>query len=101
MNKINTNSFLKCCAASLLLTFISCGDSKNDKAEDPVKVAEKHNEEKFDNETENTASFMVYAADLNMHEIQLGELAQGNGYDPEVKKMAKEMVDDHTKALAG
>jgi putative membrane protein len=76
----------------------SCGDAGN-KSEDPMKVAEKHNDEKFDNEKEKTADFMVYAADLNMQEIQLGELAQGRGYDPEVKKMAKMMIEDHTKAL--
>ncbi len=98
------NNYINSClnnfaVALLFLGMFSCGDAKKDKTEDPLKVAEKHNEEKFDNETENTASFMVYAADLNMHEIQLGELAQGHGYNVEVQKMARQMVVDHRKAL--
>src|SRR4051812_14388459 len=82
----------------LYLSLSSCGEGK--KAEDPIKVAEEHNEQKFDNDKEKTADFMVYAADLNLHEIQMAELAMGNGYDASVKTLAKKMIDDHQKAYA-
>jgi putative membrane protein len=84
--------------AALAFTLGACSDGTK-KAEDPTKVAEEHNEQKFDNDKEKTADFMVYAADLNLQEIELGELAMGNGYDPEVKKMGKMMAADHHKAL--
>jgi putative membrane protein len=83
-----------------LFYLISCSSGEtHDKAEDPKKTADKHNDEKFDREGEKVADFMVYAADLNLREIEMGDLAVGNGYDPEVKKLAKMMVKDHHAAL--
>ncbi|HWG58514.1 MAG TPA: DUF4142 domain-containing protein [Candidatus Acidoferrales bacterium] len=42
--------------------------------------------------------FVQKAAEGNMAEIKLGELAQQNGTNDAVKNMGKRMVDDHTKA---
>jgi putative membrane protein len=94
MTKSYKTHFAAILSATLLF---SCGDV--DKSEDPLKVAEKHNEEKFDNETEKTADFMMYAADMSMHEIQLGELAQGNAHDKVIKNLGSKMAEDHRKAL--
>src|SRR6478609_2356316 len=74
----------------------SCSDAK--KGEDSAEVAEKHNEEKFDNEGEKTADFMVFAADLSLHEIEMGELAMGKAYDAKVKTLGKTTAADHRKA---
>jgi len=43
--------------------------------------------------------FIEKAAIANMAEIQLGQLAQQQAQDPQVKQFAQMMVDDHTKAL--
>ena len=63
-------------------------------------MAEDHNEAKFDdNKTEDDAQFLVNAAEINLMEIQLGNLAAEKGSMTEVKEMGKMMVDEHTKNL--
>ena len=42
--------------------------------------------------------FVRNAAEGNMAEVKLGELAQQKAQSPEVKKFAEKMVGDHTKA---
>lgn len=76
--------------------FVSC----NDAPEDPKKVAEEHNEAKFDNTKENDADFLVRAAEINMEEIELGKLAQTKGSMADVKELGKMMETEHSKALA-
>jgi len=43
--------------------------------------------------------FIEKAAIANMAEVQLGQLAQQQAQDPQVKQFAQMMVDEHTKAL--
>ena len=76
----------------------SCGN--NAKTEDTKEVAEDHNEAKFDdNKTEGDAEFLVNAAEINMMEIQLGELVASKAMMGEVKELGKMMVTQHTKSL--
>lgn len=42
--------------------------------------------------------FVKCAVEGSMMEVKLGQLALQNGSSPEVKKLAQQMVDDHTKA---
>lgn len=101
---MNKNSYLK--GALLLVTFVtiillfaSC--SNNQKPEDTKDVAEEHNEAKFDNnEQEKDAQFLVNAAEINLEEIQLGQLAQQIGRTTYVKELGKMMEKSHTKALS-
>lgn len=79
-----------CC----MLTITGCDEKK-----DQVSQAKDHNEQKFDDETEKTADFLVYAADLSLHAKQLADLATGNAVSNEVKKLAKESRREHEKAL--
>lgn len=79
------------------LTASSCGNTN--KPEDTKKTAEEHNDAKFDNKQEADAQFLVSAAEINMEEIQLGQLAQKNGMMAEVKELGKMMEADHSKAL--
>lgn len=96
---INSKYFL------LQLTFVitislitSC--SPKPKHEDTKEVAEEHNDAKFDNnKMEKDAQFLVNAAEINLEEIKLGQLAQQRGNSMHIKELGKMMVDEHTKSL--
>lgn len=45
------------------------------------------------------AAFLMKAAEINLEEIKLGQLAQQKGTMPHVKELGKMMVDEHTKAM--
>lgn len=100
MKKIN---YLK--KALLPVTFVaaifimaSCG--YNQKPNDTKVDAEELNEERFDNnKQEEDAEFLVNAAEINLEQIQLGQLAQQNGVTAQVKELGKRMEDAHTKSL--
>jgi len=75
----------------------SCGNSQQPK--DTKVVAKELNDEKFDNnKQEKDAQFLVNASEINMEEIQLGQLAQQNGTTTHVKELGKMMEDAHTKS---
>ena len=80
----------------------SCKDEN--KQEDPKEVAEDENEAKFDDtaneEMEDDADFLIFAAEMDMKEIELGKLAQQKSTNPDVKALGKMMVDQHTTASA-
>src|SRR6476620_6494216 len=50
--------------------------------------------------TDSPADFVNDAAQGGMAEVQLGQLALKNSQNPEIKKFAQMMVDDHGKANA-
>ena len=59
--------------ATLIMT--SCSDKQ--KSDDSAKVAASENNAKFDNKKlEKDAQFLVDATEINLEEIQLGQLAQ-------------------------
>jgi len=83
---------------AVALTMTAC-DPKNKKEDDSKEVAEDQNETKFeDTKIEDDTEFAVSAADASLFEIQVGQLALTNASTPEVKKLAQQMIDDHTKA---
>ena len=82
----------------------SCADNqsavKQEKQEDTKKVAEEHNEAKFDTRaSEKDAQFLVNAAEINLEEIKLGQLAQQSSKMVDVKEMGKMMENAQTKSL--
>jgi putative membrane protein len=80
-----------------VLVIASCVN--NQKPKDTKDVAEEHNDAKFnDNRQEKEAQFLVNAAEINLEEIQLGQLAQQNGTTTHVKELGKMMVTAHTKS---
>jgi len=87
-------------AAVFILTLTIIHSCNNSKPEDTKKVAEEHNEAKFDNAKEDDAKFLVSAAEINLEEIQLGKLAQSNSMNADVKSLGKMMETEHSKALA-
>lgn len=89
--------------ASFIVAILSVtlGCTGNDKTKDAKEVAEDKNDAKVDNGTsEKDAQFLVNAAEINVEEISLGQLAQQKASMTHVKEMGKMMVDDHTKAMA-
>jgi len=81
-----------------VLIITSCNSNKD--AKDSKEVAEEHNDAKFTNAKEDDAGFLVSAAEINLEEIQFGQLAQTNSRMPEVKELGKMMESEHTKALS-
>ena len=76
----------------------------NAKPKDTKEVAEDLNDAKFDNsrqaeEKEADANFLVAAAEINLEEIQLGQLAQNKSAMAEVKDLGKMMESEHKNAL--
>lgn len=99
MKKISIirKALLQVAFVTSVLLIASCGSNK--KTEDTKVVAEEHNEAKFDdNKQEQNAQFLVNAAEINLEEIQLGQLAQQNGRTTYVKELGKMMEDAHTKS---
>ena len=88
-------------ATFLIILFfgtMACNDEK--KAEDTKEVAEEHNDAKFDNTSKELgAQFLVNAAEINLEEIQLGQLAQKNCKQKMVSDLGKMMEDNHNAAM--
>ncbi|MBP6531701.1 MAG: DUF4142 domain-containing protein [Bacteroidia bacterium] len=100
---MNNLQFIKKAAAQVgifaaILFLISC--SNGPKSEDTKADAEEHNEAKFDNNNqEKDAQFLVNAAEINLQEIKLGQLAQQLGRTANIKELGKTMEDEHSKSL--
>lgn len=94
----NIRSFIVMTFIASLFVIVSC--STNETAENPKEVAEKQNDIEFDTQArENDAQFLVNAAEMNMEEIRLGQLAQQKGQSTEVKELGKIMEESHSKSL--
>ncbi len=100
---MKTQSFIKKVILNLMLVSaiafaITC--NKSHQPEDSKEMAEEQNDAKFDdNSKENDAQFLVNAAEINLLEIQLSELALERAAMQDVKNLAKEMADVHNKSL--
>lgn len=79
---------------AVVLTSVSCGDSRQDSTE----VAEDQNEERLSNKEDDDAEFAVEAADGGLMEAELGTLALTKAASPEVKQFAQMMVEEHSNA---
>lgn len=103
MKKTNLFSklFLGAAVVTMSLGAVSC---KDDKPKDTEEVAEEANEEKFDDmandSLEDDSDYLVFAAETDLKEIELGKLAQQKGMHAETKAFGKMMEEMHTKALA-
>jgi len=100
MNKTSlfSKAILGAAVVSLSLGMASCKDEK--KPEDTKEVAEDANEEKFDDTNEakeSDSDYLVFAAETDLKEIELGKLAQKSA-NADVKSFGKMMQEMHTKA---
>ena len=98
MTRIKTTLLHTAFITAVIFGASSCAN--NEKPADSKEVAEDHNEAKFDNaDKEKDAQFLVNAAEINLEEIKLGQLAQEKGSLAEVRDLGKMMVDAHNKAM--
>lgn len=71
-----------------------------DKTADSNEVAERANEEKFDDKKkEKDAEFVAEVVASNHAEIELARLASTRSDNPKVKELAKRLEEDHNKLL--
>jgi len=99
---MKTINFLK--KARLSVTFASAilimGSCEHQDQMNSNETAEVGNDEKFDkNKQEKDAQFLVKAAESNLKQIQLGQLARQKGTTPDVKELGKIMESEHSKSL--
>lgn len=79
---------------------VGCNNNADQKPEESKEVAEDKNDAKFKTDSsEHNAQFVVDAANGNLTEIRLAELAQQKSTNKDIKKIAKTLYDDHTAAL--
>ncbi|WMN10834.1 DUF4142 domain-containing protein [Marivirga salinae] len=98
MNQYIKGAMLQLTLISAFLVFVSCENEENQKGS--KVIAEERNDRKFDTSEENqkNAQFLVNAAEINLKEIQLGQLAQQNGQTLHVKELGKMMEEAHAKS---
>lgn len=90
-------------AAVVTMAFGTVSCKNENKPEDPKEVAEDQNEAKFEGTNdakEDDSEYLVFAASMDMKEIELGKLAQTKSANADVKAYAKMLEEMHTKALA-
>ena len=80
------------------LGFISCNNTTQNK-KDSEEVAEDMNKPASDATKESDERFLVRAAEINLEEVKLGQLAQQKAVNEDVKSLAKMMTDGHGKAM--
>ena len=85
-------------SAVFVLLFLISSYNNEKKPEDTKEVAEEHNDAKFDNSKEKDAQFLVTAAEINLEEVNLGQLAQNKGTMADVKALGKMMETEHSAA---
>jgi putative membrane protein len=84
-------------ALAAVFTIVSC--DQNVESKDTKEIAEDINEEKFEEDKEKDAEYLVSAAEIDLVQIKLGQLAQKNSSSEDVKALGKMMEVEHTKAL--
>jgi putative membrane protein len=98
INRINIKEPL-ILAAFITTMFFTTSCKDNRASEDAKIVSEEQNEARFDdNDLEYDAQFLVNAAEINLEEIQLAQLAQQKGSVAHVKELGKMMEDAHTRS---
>ena len=97
-NRAQTNLFKIAIVAISLIGGVSCTEAK--KPENDKVLADEHNNAKFDNTSkEKDSQFLVDAAEINLVEIQLGQLANQNSNMTDVKELGKMMEKEHSQSL--
>jgi putative membrane protein len=99
MRHLKKSALFAAFIGTIIMGITAC--NSDGKSTDTKEVAQEANEIKFDNtNTEKDAKFLVNAAEINLEEIKLGQLAQQKGTMTDVKELGKMMEQAHSKAMA-
>jgi putative membrane protein len=95
--------FRKAILEGILMVAITCSLSSctnSQRSEDLKNAEENTNTAAFDNESDiiKDTQFLVDAAEINLEEIQLGQLAHAKAIRGDVKELAIMIEEDHTKS---
>lgn len=93
-SSINLKAVFSTISLATLFFMVSC-----DQNTDSKEIAEDMNEEKFSNEKENDAKWLVAAAEIHLKEIELARLAQKNSSTADVIQLAKMIEVEHKGGL--
>ena len=93
--------FIAAVAVSAVVAFMAPARAQDAKKEAAPKEQQAKKEAKKKSELEGQdMKFLREMAQGNLAEVQAGKMAQGKAQNPEVKKFAQHMVEDHGKALS-
>lgn len=96
--QVKTVFFLIALVTTILLSVSSCDILTN--TEDTQKVAAERNEAKFDTlNREKAIQFLLYANELSLEQIKLGQLAQQKSLNLGTKELGKTMTDDYMVSI--
>ena len=84
-------------AIATTLWFTSCEEKA--KTTDTEEIAEEQNEPNDDATREKDENILMKAAEINLEDVQLGQLAQQKGTHADVKSLGQMMVTEHSKAM--
>ena len=90
MKKIALYLILPAYLFSAVSCFTGTSDSK--------RMAMKQNEMRFAKNVEGDTKFAVCAAEGSMMEVKMAELAMTNSSSPDIKKLARHVMEDHKKS---
>lgn len=88
-------AFLQLFIATAFLLLASCGNTqKYEDQKDPVQELDEANPD--NNKQKKDAEFLINAADINLEEVMLGQLAQQKGITTYTKELGKLIEEAHT-----
>ena len=90
MKTKKTVSPVRFIASAIIIVLIATSCNMKDKPKPPVQ---------FNEGKEQDAKFLISAAEINLEEIQLGQMAQTKSVMSDVKDLGKMMEAEHTAAL--
>lgn len=86
-------------ALSTITVFMTSCTNNPRKIEDKAVAAEINEQNQDPKYNQQDAQFLIEMAELNLEEIQLGQLAQKNGGSQEVRSLGKMMEDAHSHSF--
>ncbi len=97
--KTNTSLLLSLFLAIATTLWLSSCEQKA-KTTDTEEIAEEQNEPKVDATKEKDENFLMKAAEINLEDVQLGQLAQQKGTHADVKSLGQMLATEHGKAMS-
>ncbi len=95
--RLKKNVFVALSCASMIFLMASC--SSDQKISNTKELKQQNVKESFDEKNqEKDAKFLSKASEMNIAEIQMGQLAQKKGSEAHIRMLGKMMEDAHTQS---